>query len=189
MYTPQAQLTDSFLTLVIRSGGDPSALAGEARRAIWSVASDVPVYEVAPLVDLVQRSVGPRRFVMVLLELFGAVALLMTAIGVYGVISYSVARRTTEFGIRMAIGADSRRILRMVMRQGVLLGGTGVLVGVLAALWLTRFMKAILFGIQPLDVPTFAGTVVLLLAVTLLASWRPARRATRVDPAVALRYE
>src|SRR6266851_3317705 len=112
MYMPQAQLTDSYLTMVIRSGGDPSTLAAEARRAIWSVASDVPVYEVAPLADLVARSVGPRRFVMVLLEWFGAVALLMTAIGVYGVVSYSVGERTHEIGIRAALGAAPWDIVR-----------------------------------------------------------------------------
>ena len=133
MYMPQAQLTDSFLTFVIRSGGDPSALAAEARQAIWSVASDVPVYEVAPLSDLVAKSVGPRRFMMVLLELFGAVALLMTAIGVYGVIAYSVAERTREIGIRAALGASSRDIVRLVVGGGLAVVGGGLAVGVVVA--------------------------------------------------------
>src|SRR6185436_4991440 len=115
MYLPQSQVTDSFLTMVIRSGSDAAALANEARRAIWAVAGDVPVYEVTPLADLVARSAGPRRFVMVLLELFGAVALLMTAIGVYGVISHSVAERTRELGIRTALGASARDIVRLVI--------------------------------------------------------------------------
>jgi putative ABC transport system permease protein len=100
-----------------------------------------------------------------------------------------VTRRSTEIGIRMAMGADAARILRMVLKQGLVLGGAGVVIGVAAAAWLTRFLKTLLFQIQPLDVPTFTSTVVLLFALTLLASWIPARRATRVDPAVALRDE
>ena len=107
----------------------------------------------------------------------------------YGVISYSVQRRTTEFGIRMALGADTANVLRIVMRQGAILGGTGVAAGVITAIIFTRYLRSLLFGIEPLDFRTFAITVVTLLAITLFASWRPARRATRVDPLIALRYE
>jgi putative ABC transport system permease protein len=105
------------------------------------------------------------------------------------VISYSVARRSTEIGIRIAMGADPARILRMVLRQGIVLGVAGVAIGVASAVWLTRFLKTLLYGIQPLDAPTFVTTVALLFALTLMATWIPAQRATRVDPAVALRDE
>ncbi|HET8550518.1 MAG TPA: ABC transporter permease [Bryobacteraceae bacterium] len=177
------------LQVLLRTAAAPAASANAIRAAARELDASLPVANVRTMDDVVAAARSRPRFLSVLLSFFTLVAVGLAAIGVYGVISYSVARRTTEFGIRMAIGADSPRILRMVMRQGVLMGGAGVLVGIAAALWLTRFMKAMLFGIQPLDLPTFAGTVVLLLAITLLASWRPARRATRVDPAVALRYE
>ena len=189
MYTPQAQLTDSYLTMVIRSGGDPSALAGEARRAIWSVASDVPVYQVAPLVDLVGASVGPRRFVMVLLELFGAVALLMTAIGVYGVISYSVAERTREIGIRAALGASPRDIVRLIVGGGLAVVGAGLAVGVLAALAATRFLESSLYNVSATDPLTFIAVAGVLLTVALIAQGVPIARAMRVDPAIALRHD
>jgi putative ABC transport system permease protein len=125
----------------------------------------------------------------VLLTFFTLVAVALAAIGVYGVISYSVARRSTEIGIRIAMGADPARILRMVLRQGIVLGVAGVAIGVASAVWLTRFLKTLLYGIQPLDAPTFVTTVALLFALTLMATWIPAQRATRVDPAVALRDE
>ena len=189
MYTSQAQLTDSFLTFVVRSGGDPSALAAEARQAIWSVASDVPVYEVAPLSDLVAKSAGPRRFMMVLLELFGAVALLMTAIGVYGVIAYSVAERTREIGIRAALGATSRDIVRLVVGGGMAVVGGGLAAGVAAAVAVTRYLEGSLFNVSATDPSTFAGVALLLLAVALLAQSVPVVRAIRVAPTVALRAE
>jgi len=183
------ELADSYLTMVIRSGGDPSALAGEARRAIWSVASDVPVYEVAPLVDLVQRSVGPRRFVMVLLELFGAVALLMTAIGVYGVISYSVAERTREIGIRAALGASPRDIVRLIVGGGLAVVCAGLAVGVLLALAATRFLESSLYDVSATDPVTFIAVAGVLLGVALVAQGVPIARAMRVDPAIALRQD
>ena len=130
MYLPQSQNTDQFLTLVVRTAGDPAQLAPEARRAIAAEARDVPVFEMAPLTDLVARSVGPRRFVMVLLELFGGIALLMTAIGVYGVISYSVAERTREIGIRAALGARPRDIVRLVIGGGLSVVCAGLAAGV-----------------------------------------------------------
>jgi putative ABC transport system permease protein len=189
MYVPQAQVTDSFLTIVIRSGGDAAMLGNGARRAIWSVASDVPVYEVAPMSELVGRSVGSRRFVMVLLELFGAVALLMTAIGVYGVISYSVAERTREIGIRSALGAGPRDIVRLVVGGGLAVVCAGLAVGVVVALAATRFLESSLYNVSATDPATFAGVAGLLLLVALMAQAVPIVRAMRVDPAIALRQD
>ena len=189
MYTSQAQLTDSFLTIVIRAGGDPSTLASEARRAIWSVASDVPVYEVAPLETLVAKSVGPRRFMMVLLDLFAAVALLMTAVGVYGVIACSVAERTREIGIRAALGASSIDIVRLVVGGGMAVIGGGLAAGVVAALGVTRYLEGSLYNVSATDPSTFAGVAMALLVVALTAQSLPVVRAIRVDPTVALRDE
>jgi putative ABC transport system permease protein len=189
MYMPQAQLTDSFLTMVIRSGADPSALAGEARRAIWSVASDVPVFQVAPLTELVARSVGWRRFVTVLLELFGAIALLMTAIGVYGVVSYSVAERTREIGIRAALGAAPGDIVRLIVGGGLKVVAAGLAAGIAAAAAATRLLQSSLFEISPTDPLTFIAVAGVLLIVALVAQAVPIVRAMRVDPSIALREE
>jgi putative ABC transport system permease protein len=189
MYLPETQFTDSDLTLVLRADGDPAALAGEARGAIWSVAKGVPVFEVAPLTELVARSVGPRRFVMLLLEAFGVVALLMTAVGVYGVISYSVAERTREIGIRTALGASSRDIVRLVMGAGLLVVCAGVAVGALTAAGATRFLAGSLYEVSATDPATFATVALLLVAVAVIAQAVPIARAMRVDPTVALRQE
>jgi putative ABC transport system permease protein len=164
-------------------------MANAARAAIAQIDPTLPVAAVRTMQEVVSQSQSRPRFLSVLLTFFTTVALALAAIGVYGVISYSVARRTSEIGIRMAIGADSGRILRMVLKQGALLGAAGVIIGVGSAIWLTRFIKSILFAIEPLDVPTFAATVLALFGLTLLASWIPARRATRIDPTVALRYD
>jgi putative ABC transport system permease protein len=189
MYVPQAQLTDSFLTLVIRGGGEAGPLAAEARRAVWTVAKDVPVYEVAPLADLVKRSVGPRRFVMVLLEVFGAVALLMTAVGVYGVLSYSVAVRTREIGIREALGAAPGDIVRLVFGGGLAVVGGGLAAGLAIALAATRLLRGSLYGITATDPATLAAAALILFVVALLAHGVPLARAVAIDPAVALRQE
>jgi putative ABC transport system permease protein len=189
MYTSQMQLTDSFLTIVIRASGDPSLLASEARRVIWSVASDVPVYAVATLEDLVAKSVGPRRFMMVLLELFSAIALLMTAVGVYGVIAYSVAERTREIGIRAALGASSRDIVQLVVGGGMAVVGGGLAAGVLVAIAVTRYLEGSLYNVSATDPSTFAGVALMLLLVALAAQTVPVARAIRVDPTVALRQE
>jgi predicted permease len=189
MYVPHAQLTDSFLVLVIRGGGEAGPLAAEARRAVWAVAKDVPVYEVAPLAELVARSVGPRRFVMVLLELFGAAALLMTAVGVYGVISYSVAVRTREIGIREALGASPRDIVRLVFGGGLAVVGGGLGAGLAIALAATRLLRGSLYGITATDPATLAAAALILFVVALLAHGMPLVRAVAVDPAVALRQE
>jgi predicted permease len=189
MYLPQAQVTDSFLTIVIRATGDLASLAGEARGVIAAVARDVPIYDVAPLTGLVARSIGPRRFVMILLEAFGAVALLMTAVGVYGVISYSVAERTREIGIRAALGASPRDIVRLIVGGGMLVVFVGVAAGCAAALAATRFLEGSLYNVSTVDAPTFVVVPLLLLAVSLLAQAVPIARAMRVDPTVALRQD
>ena len=189
MYAPQAQITDSYVTVVIRSGIDPAILANEARRTIWSVARDVPVYEVTPLAGLVAKSVGPRRFVMVLLELFGAVALLMTAIGVYGVISHSVAERTREIGIRAALGAAPRDIVRLVVGGGFTVVCAGLAAGVLVSVAATRFLESSLYNVSPTDPGTFASVAGVLLVVALAAQAVPIVRAMRVDPSIALRQD
>jgi putative ABC transport system permease protein len=187
MYTPQSQVTDSYLTVVIRGGGDPARLAGEARRAIWSAAGDVPIYNVTTLADLVEQSVGPRRFMMVLLELFGAVALLMTAVGLYGVISYSVVERTREIGIRSALGASRADIVRLVLGGGLTIVAAGLAIGVIIAAAATRYLQGSLYAVSPTDPATFAAVVCVLFAVAALAQGVPVARAMQVDPAVALR--
>jgi putative ABC transport system permease protein len=189
MYMSQRQLTDSFLTLVIRTAGDPSALAAEARRAVRSVAADVPVYAVAPLADLVAKSVGPRRFVMLLLEVFSGMALLMTAVGVYGVLAYTVSERTRELGVRVALGATPADIARLVIGGGLTIVVAGLAAGCAIALAATRYLQSSLFEISATDPLTFGAVAIVLLVVTLLAQGLPVRRAMRADPAVALRAE
>jgi predicted permease len=175
--------------VTVRTAGAPLSMATAVRGAISRLDPSLPVTGVRTMNEVVAQSQSRPRFLSVLLTFFSSVALALAAIGVYGVISYSVARRTAEIGIRMAIGADRARIVRMVLRQGAVLGVVGVLIGVGSAAWLTRFMASILFAIEPLDAPTFAATVAVLFGLTLLASWVPARRAARVDPNVALRYD
>ena len=189
MYTPTAQVTDSFLTVIIRSGGDPATLAAVARQTIWSIAGDVPVYQVSPLADLVAKSVAPRRFVMILLEVFGAVALLMTAIGVYGVISYAVAERTREIGIRAALGASSRDIVRLIVGGGLSVVSAGLGVGVIVALVATQYLDASLYHVGARDPLTFVIVTVVLFTVALAAQVIPIARAMRIQPTVALRQE
>jgi putative ABC transport system permease protein len=147
------------------------------------------VYEVAPLSGLVARSVGPRRFVMLLLELFGAVALLMTAVGLYAVIACSVAERTREIGIRTALGATRRDIVTLVIGGGVSVVATGLAIGVVAALGATRYLQGSLYAVSPADPVTFVSVVAVLFAVALVAQFIPVVRAMHVDPAIALRQE
>jgi putative ABC transport system permease protein len=189
MYVAQRQFTDSFLVLVVKADADPQALIPEIRRAVWSVASNVPVYQVATLSSLVAKSVGSRQFVMVLLELFGGVALLMTAIGIYGVISYTVSERTREIGVRRALGATGRDVARLVLESGFVTVLVGLGTGCILAVALTRYLESSLFGVSSADPLTFAGVVVALLGVALIAQALPAARAARVDPVVALRQD
>jgi putative ABC transport system permease protein len=135
------------------------------------------------------RTLTSKRLMMLLLGLFAAVALTLAAVGIYGVMSYAVAQRTSEIGIRMALGAHPRDVLRLVVGQGMLLAISGLVLGLAASYWLTRVLEALLFGVSATDGGTFAGVATLLAAVAFLATWIPARRAARVDPLIALRYE
>src|SRR5438094_278314 len=189
MYTAQAQLTDSFLTVVMRSASDFGLLAPAARQAIWSAASDVPVYRVDAMRTLVARSVGARRFVAILLELFGAVALVMTAVGVYGVISYSVAERTREIGIRSALGASRADIVRLVLANGLAFVFAGLATGMVLAVATTRFLDNSLYGVSATDPATLAAVASVLFTVAAAAHLVPIARAMRVDPAIALRQD
>jgi len=175
--------------LVIRSKGDPKALISLARAKVRELDGDVPVSNVNTMDQLVAQSVAQRRFGMFLLTGFAALALLLAAIGIYGVISYSVAQRTQEIGVRMALGARTADVLKLVMTNGLKLAAMGLAIGLVGAFLLTRLMARLLFHVGPTDAVTFASVSVGLLVVAFLACYLPARRATKVDPLVALRYE
>jgi putative ABC transport system permease protein len=189
-YVPYAQRPNGAdLFLVARTDAEPSSLATAVRGAVAGVDRDLPVYRVTTMEKLVAESMAQRRFSMFLFGVFAALALLLAVVGLYGVMSYAVAQRTHEIGLRMALGAQARDVLRMVVGQGMLLVALGLGLGLLGALLLTQLMKSLLFGVSATDPLTYAGIALLLGAVALLASYLPARRATKVDPMVALRYE
>ena len=189
IYRPFYQARWPFFTLVARASLDSVQLGNTLRQAVASVDKDQPIQSVRMMEELASDSVALRRASMVLLAIFAAVALLLAAFGIYSVMSYTVARRTQEIGIRMALGAQSRDVLRLVTREAILLALAGVAFGLLGAFALTRFLGTLLYGVQPIDPVTFLGVSVLLIFVALLASYLPARRASKVDPLVALRYE
>jgi putative ABC transport system permease protein len=153
------------------------------------VDKDQPLFSIQTMQEVIADSVSNREFQTVLLSLFAAVAMTLAAIGIYGLMSHAAAQRTREIGIRMALGAQKRDTLRLVVTQGMFLALLGVSIGVIGALALTRFMASLLYGVKPTDPMTFIGVSLVLAAVSLVASYVPARRATKVDPMVALRYE
>ena len=189
-YVPYAQRPNNpDLFLVVRTDGDPTVLAPLVRGRIASVDRDLPVYKVTTMEKLVSDSLSQRRFSMFLFGVFAALALALAVVGLYGVMSYAVTQRTHEIGLRMALGAQARDVLRMVVGQGMALVGVGLGLGLLGAFALTRYMSSLLYEVSAVDPLTYAGIAVLLAAVALVAAFLPARRATKVDPMVALRYE
>jgi putative ABC transport system permease protein len=188
-YWPHPELAYNFMTLVIRTDGDPMTLAPAVRQAVWSLDKDQPVVDIRTMEDLLWVSLARARFSTVVLGVFAGMALLLAMAGIYGVVSYGVAERTREIGIRVALGAQRIDVLRMVLRQGLILAGFGIAIGLAAALAATRLLASLLFGTSPSDPATFASVAGLLIAVTLSACYVPARSAMKVDPMVALRYE
>ena len=177
------------LSLVVRTGIEPEALASTVRRELRNVDVDVATAGVRPMHQFLAASVAARRFNMELLGVFAVTALLLAAAGLYAVIAYLVSQRTREIGIRLALGATPRHILRLMMGQGMKLTLIGVAIGLVGAIAVTRLMRSLLFAVAPTDLMTFGISSVVLIVVALLACFIPARRATKVDPLVALRYE
>ncbi|HKD63296.1 MAG TPA: FtsX-like permease family protein, partial [Candidatus Acidoferrales bacterium] len=188
-YVPQSQIPIGRLTLIVRAAGDPSSLARPVAEMVRSIDPDLPAYNVRTVEEYLDGTIAIPRFNTMLLGIFAGLALVLTAIGLYGVISYSVAQRTHEIGIRIALGAQPSEMMRLVIEQGLRLALFGVGLGLIAAFAFTHFLSNLLFGVTATDPVSFAAVVVTLLAVVLLACYIPARRAMRVDPMVALRYE
>jgi len=189
VYVPYRQHPRNEMGLLVRSTADPAALTLEIRDAVHAIDKDQPLFAIATMKQLVSDSLATRRMTLVLLGLFSGLALILGAIGIYGVISYSVAQRTHEIGIRMALGAPRGDVFRLVVGQGLKLAGMGIVIGIVAAFGLARLMSSLLYGVSAADFETFLGVAILLALVALLASYIPARRAMRIDPMVALRYE
>jgi putative ABC transport system permease protein len=175
--------------MIVRTTTDPTSLASSVRAQVAGMNKDQPLNTIQTMDEVLSASVAQRRFNMTLLGLFAALALLLAAVGIYGVISYSVAQRRQEIGLRMALGAQARDVLAMIIAQGTKLALAGVGIGLVASLFLTRLMTSLLYGVSATDPVTYLAVSLLLVGLALLASYIPARRAARVDPMVALRHE
>ncbi len=191
VYFSLSQMASRYrrMNLVIRTTGEPKALLSAIQQRIQEVDKDQPVYQVQTIQELLAESIGTRRFAMLLLILFAGIAMVMAFIGIYGVISYGVSQRQQELGIRMALGASQRDVLRLILRQGMIIVAAGLVIGLLAAFWLTRLMANLLFNVSATDPLTFFALSLILAGVALLACYVPARRATKVNPMTALRTQ
>jgi putative ABC transport system permease protein len=189
LYLPLSQAGRPLLTVAVRTAGQPETYANAVRRAVRSVDPDQPIANIASMDELMAKSVGQRRLSMMLLSLFSGIALVLASVGIYGLMSYSVAQRSRELGVRIALGAARSDVLRLVLRQGMVLAGAGILLGVAAAFALGRLIESQLYGVHAGDPATIIAVAVLLGVTALVANLLPAWRATRVDPAVVLREE
>jgi putative ABC transport system permease protein len=189
---PLAQAEDHrirAMRFAIRTAASPVSIAAALRAGIRALDPNLPVAEMRLMDEVISGTMAPRRFNMILLSTFAGLALALTIVGVYGVIACTVAQRTHEIGLRMALGAQRHDVLRGVLKQGALLAAIGVSLGVAGAFLVTRLMSSLLFGVEPTDAITFAAAVAILFAVAMLASYVPARRAAKVNPLEALRSE
>jgi ABC-type antimicrobial peptide transport system permease subunit len=184
-----AEFAIRIQSLIVRTEGDPMAVVPLVRQVIRDLDPELPILRMRTMDQIISNSVAHPRFLMTLLGVFAGVALFLGCIGIYGVISYAVAQRTNEIGVRMALGAEGADVVRMVVRQGMILSLIGVAVGLAGALVATRVMEGILFNVSTRDPWAFGTVSLIVIAVALLASYLPARRASRVDPMLALRSE
>lgn len=189
VYVPFRQQVTGSMALLVKSAIDPTALTSAVRGVIASIDKNQPVFAIATMKQLVRDSVSTRRITLIVLGTFSALALVLASIGIYGVISYAVAQRTHEIGIRIALGAQPRDVLFMVIAQGGKMAGAGILIGIGVSLGLSRLMTTLLFSVSSADPATLAATIVVLALMAMLASYIPARRTLRVDPMSALRCE
>lgn len=186
----QDLVTQRSMAYAVRvEAGDPNVLQASVREAVWSVNPNLPLARVATLDEFVTDSMARTSFTLIMLAIAAGVALFLGAVGVYGVISYIVAQRTREIGVRMALGAEQADVRWMVLKQGGTLAAAGVVVGLIGASLLTRLMSSLLYGVNPIDLPTFAAVALALTGIALVASYVPARKASSVDPVTALRFE
>jgi len=188
-YIPASQAPLEDMTILVRTTTDPLSIVGALRQAVWSIDPNQPIANISTLEKVVDDSVAPRRLNMLLMGLFGGLAMLLSAVGIYGLLSHAVTQRTQEMGIRMALGAQVNDVLKLVLKQGMMLVVMGEIIGLVGALALTRLIRGLLFGVTPNDATTFVVVAAVLGIVALLACYFPARRATKVDPLIALRYE
>ena len=181
--------TAQTMTIAVRTGGSPTAVANAVRQAVWAMDPNLPVANVRTAADIVSDSTKRTTFTLLLLGLAAIVALLLGAVGIYGVISYLVSRRTQEIGVRMALGADRGAVSSMVVRHGMLISLVGIAIGLLGSWALTRLMESMLFGVSATDPLVLLSVAAFVLTVSVLASYIPARRAARVNPIEALRHQ
>jgi predicted permease len=189
IYLPLAQNHETGMTLFVRTAGDPLSVVGTVRREVNALEKNLPLSDLQPLTKLLDSSLYPARMGAILLIIFGLLALLLAGVGLYGVISYAISHRTHEIGVRMALGAQRRDVMVLVLKEGMLLVAAGVVLGLIAAVAITRLLASFLYGVSTTDAITFAAVPAILALVALLACYLPARKATKVDPLVALRYE
>jgi putative ABC transport system permease protein len=188
-YVPASQTPLHDMMILVRTTTDPLSIAGAVRQAVLSIDPNQPISEISTLATVVDNSMAQRRLNMLLMGMFGGLAMLLSAVGLYGLLSHAVTQRTKEMGIRIALGAQVGDVLKLVLKQGMMLALIGQVIGLVAAYALTRLIRSLLFGVTPNDALTYMAVVGVLTIVALLACYIPARRATKVDPLIALRYE
>jgi putative ABC transport system permease protein len=189
IYVPFWQSPWPQAGMAVRTTGDPEAMTGSIAAAVSSLDSDLPLADVRTMDQIVSQSLAPDRFKTILYGIFAGFALLLAAIGIYGVMAFAVAQRTREIGLRMALGSGRSKVLALILKEGVILALAGLAVGFIGACLVGRTMKSLLYGVGTVDVSAFAGVASVLLSSAILACFIPARRASKVDPMVALRYE
>jgi putative ABC transport system permease protein len=189
MYMPHLQAPSPVMTLLVRTTGEPLGIASSVRDQLRAIDKDVPVTHIQTMEQVFSASVAQQRFSMLVVGLFAGLALVLATVGIYGVMAYSVTQRSHEIGVRMALGARTSQVLKLILKDGMALALLGVAIGLAAAFGLTRLMTTLLFEVTPTDAATLIVVPLTILVVALVACYIPARRATKVDPLVALRYE